>query len=230
MGLSYLKSKRPILVSCRTLCSSKIASHQGKLQKVIARFGSQGISLLLAQKKSHKHPINLSTHVRNKVGIFSSVMCLVGSKAMNSRFFFDAGRRFFHGNRSQVQVYTKETRLVIPSMQRALGQIQREVPWGQLLRDPRFLVIGSCVLIALLFGRIERVPISGRFHLVLSCKTLERKLGEWQFKKQEEEHQGRILPPSSPESIRVQRILREIVQGMHSGLRLEKDCRVRVHE
>ncbi|KAE9460042.1 hypothetical protein C3L33_08057, partial [Rhododendron williamsianum] len=66
--------------------------------------------------------------------------------------------------------------------------------------------------------------------MVLSCKTVERKLGEWTFKGQEDEHRWKILPPNSPQSIRVQRILREIVQGMHSGLRLEKDCSVRVHE
>lgn len=244
MGLSYLKSKRPILVSCRTLCSSKIASHQGKLQKVIARFGSQGISLSLAQK-NHKLPSNLSTYVRNKAHIFSSVMCLFGAKTMSSRFLLDAGRRFFHGNRFQAQLYRKETGLVIHQTQRAVARLQRGLvirqtqralvrfkrdPWGIMLRNPKLVVIGSCVLIAILFGRIERIPISGRFHMVLSCKTVERKLGEWTFKGQEEEHRWKILPPNSPQSIRVQRILREIVQGMHSGLRLEKDCSVRVHE
>lgn len=228
MGLSYLKSKRPILVSCRTLCLNKIASHQGKLQKVIARFSSHGISLSLAQK-NHKLPSNLSTYVRNKAHIFSSVMCLFGARTTSSRFLLDAGRRFFHGNRFQAQLYRKETGLVIRQTQRALVRFKRD-PWGIMLRNPKLVVIGSCVLIALLFGRIERIPISGRFHMVLSCKTLERKLGERTFKGQEEEHRRKILPPNSPQSIRVQRILREIVQGMHSGLRLEKDCSVRVHE
>ncbi|KAH7864794.1 hypothetical protein Vadar_033941 [Vaccinium darrowii] len=149
---------------------------------------------------------------------------------MNSRFLFDAGRRFFHGNRFQFEPYTKTTRLPTPRIQQALVRIQREVPWGQLLRGPRFVVFGSCVLFALLFVRIERIPISRRFHVVLLCKMLERKLEEWQFRTVLNENQGKILPPDSPQSIRVQRILREIVQGMHSGLRLEKDCTVRVHE
>ncbi|XP_058224081.1 mitochondrial metalloendopeptidase OMA1-like [Rhododendron vialii] len=172
-------------------------------------------------------------------------MCLFGAKTMSSRFLLDAGRRFFHGNRFQPQLYSKETGLVIHQTQRAVARLQRGLvirqtqralvrfkrdPWGIMLRNPKLVVIGSCVLIALLFGRMERIPISGRFHIVLSCKTVERKLGEWTFKGQEEEHRRKILPPNSPQSIRVQRILREIVQGMQSGLRLEKDSSVRVHE
>ncbi|KAH7862780.1 hypothetical protein Vadar_009443 [Vaccinium darrowii] len=149
---------------------------------------------------------------------------------MNSRFLFDAGRRFFHGNTSQVQLYTKGTRQVIPRMQQTLVRIHRKVPWGQLLRNPKFLVLGSGVLITLLLVRIERIPISRRFHFVLSSEMLERMVGEWQFRTVLNENQGKILPPDSPQSIRVQRILTKIVQGMHSGLRLEKDCAVRVHE
>ncbi|XP_028117102.1 mitochondrial metalloendopeptidase OMA1-like [Camellia sinensis] len=55
---------------------------------------------------------------------------------------------------------------------------------------------------------------------------LERKIGKFMFKNIEEYYKKSILPPSSAKSIRVQSILGEIVQAMHNGLRLEKNCSV----
>ncbi|XP_059634149.1 uncharacterized protein LOC132276641 isoform X1 [Cornus florida] len=47
----------------------------------------------------------------------------------------------------------------------------------------------------------------------------ERKVGRgWHWKIKEKEYQGRILPPTHPQCVRVQSILRDIVQGMLTGL------------
>ncbi|XP_059636076.1 mitochondrial metalloendopeptidase OMA1-like [Cornus florida] len=74
--------------------------------------------------------------------------------------------------------------------------------------------------------RIQRVPYSKRIRMFTLCDELERCVAQLCWENMEKENKGRILGATHPHSVRAQSILRNIVQGMHTGLELKHDCSV----
>ncbi|XP_059636072.1 mitochondrial metalloendopeptidase OMA1-like [Cornus florida] len=72
--------------------------------------------------------------------------------------------------------------------------------------------------------RIQRVPYSKRIRMFTISNELERWLAQHCLENMEKENKGRILGATHPHSVRAQSILRNIVQGMHTGLELKRDC------
>ncbi|CAL5331466.1 unnamed protein product [Camellia sinensis] len=201
MGFSYLRSKLSIFLNSQTLCSNKIVSHdQGFLRNII-----NGGRFKLQRPRTQKNPLNLLKYV-SRVCVFSSVLFFSSAKHTNSRLLL-------------------ASRSLVTGTNRYLVELSK-LPWQQWLQNPRLVLVGLCVWIAVSFGRLERIPYSRRYHFVLSCNMLERKIGKFMFKNIVEYYKKSILPPSSAKSIRVQSILGEIVHAMHNGLRLEKNCNV----
>ncbi|RZC82326.1 hypothetical protein C5167_045112, partial [Papaver somniferum] len=69
---------------------------------------------------------------------------------------------------------------------------------------------------------LERIPYSKRFHLILISTDLERKLGQLCFKDDLKSYEGKILPETHPESVRVRSISKEIIEALQRGLGYEK--------
>ncbi|KAE9459990.1 hypothetical protein C3L33_08064, partial [Rhododendron williamsianum] len=95
--------------------------------------------------------------------------------------------------------------------------------WKQMLQDP--ITLHRCSLFRpLFFTQLKRIPYSKRYHLLpapsMGFDSLERDSGDAMLKKSKEKYKGSIVPPNSPQTIHVESILEEIVQAMHSGLRL----------
>ncbi|KAF7137998.1 hypothetical protein RHSIM_Rhsim07G0026200 [Rhododendron simsii] len=95
--------------------------------------------------------------------------------------------------------------------------------WKQLLQDP-ITLRRCCFFRPLFFTQLKRIPYSKRYHLLpapsMGFDSLERDSGDATVKELKEKYKGSIVPPNSPQTIRVESILEEIVQAMHSGLRL----------
>lgn len=84
------------------------------------------------------------------------------------------------------------------------------------------VLVGSGIVITVYFGNMETVPYTKRSHFVLLSSSLEKELGETQFKSLKAQYKGKILPPLHPESIRVQKIAQEVVEAVQKGLRKEQ--------
>ncbi|KAG6410851.1 hypothetical protein SASPL_128922 [Salvia splendens] len=69
---------------------------------------------------------------------------------------------------------------------------------------------------------LETVPYTKRTHFVLLWSSLEKQLGESNFKTIKSEYKGKIVPPLHPESIRLQKIAQDIVEAVQKGLRKEQ--------
>ncbi|XP_026453095.1 mitochondrial metalloendopeptidase OMA1-like [Papaver somniferum] len=69
---------------------------------------------------------------------------------------------------------------------------------------------------------IRKNPYSKRFHLILVSIDLEREIGEVMFNDLKKTYEGKILPETHPESVRVRSIGIEIIEALQRGLRYEK--------
>ncbi|KAI3923872.1 hypothetical protein MKW92_011736 [Papaver armeniacum] len=99
------------------------------------------------------------------------------------------------------------------------GAHQNFIPLSPRNRLIRFLVIGGVVITV--WG-LERIPYSKRFHLILISIDLEREIGERRFNNLMKTYEGKILPETHPESVRVRSIGIEIIEALQRGLRYEK--------
>ncbi|KAI3909068.1 hypothetical protein MKW98_011429 [Papaver atlanticum] len=81
------------------------------------------------------------------------------------------------------------------------------------------LVSGGVVITV---WRLERIPYSKRFHLILISTDLERRLGELCFKDDLKIYEGKILPETHPVSVRVKSISKDIIEALQTGLGYEK--------
>ncbi|CAI9101604.1 OLC1v1038969C1 [Oldenlandia corymbosa var. corymbosa] len=90
-------------------------------------------------------------------------------------------------------------------------------------------LIGFGLLFALTFTSLQWIPVSGRIHLVLSGHKTENLLGNLIWEYEARENCQRILGAENPMSIRVARILREILQATHQALGLKNDFQVSVY-
>jgi metalloendopeptidase OMA1, mitochondrial len=72
------------------------------------------------------------------------------------------------------------------------------------------------------YGNLETVPYTKRRHFVLISPTVERQLGEAQFKQLKNVLRDKILPPIHPDSIRARLISNEIISALQRGLRHHK--------
>ncbi|KAK9274400.1 hypothetical protein L1049_019214 [Liquidambar formosana] len=147
------------------------------------------------------------TSVVNRVTM-SSAMYLLGAKHIHSPALLKIGRRAY------------PYPLYLP-MARAVRHLRR---W---FRKPDWVTFwfGSCIVFTVLFAKVERIPYSKRFHFVIS-ERIERKIGEFQWNRLKKKHERKILPLTDPKTIRVLAISREIIQALHNGLRLERECSV----
>ncbi|KAL8050959.1 hypothetical protein ABFX02_06G114500 [Erythranthe guttata] len=121
--------------------------------------------------------------------------------------FLDGAKRFYYVDRNQVQHFKPRG-------------------YKKWLDNPRntftIIAVGSGIVITVYFGNLETVPYTKRTHFVLLSQSLERELGDSEFKKLKAQYKGKILPPLHPESIRVQRISHEIIEGLQRGLTKEE--------
>ncbi|XP_059636070.1 mitochondrial metalloendopeptidase OMA1-like [Cornus florida] len=74
--------------------------------------------------------------------------------------------------------------------------------------------------------RIQRVPYSKRIRMFTISDELERWYAQHCWENMGKKNKDRILGATHPHSVRAQSILRNIVQGMHTGLELKRDCSV----
>ncbi|KAH7863055.1 hypothetical protein Vadar_012751 [Vaccinium darrowii] len=99
--------------------------------------------------------------------------------------------------------------------------------WKQLLQRPKFELYIASVLTSVNSFRLERIPFSNRYHWLLgsfgyrAVEATMRASGDRSLKELEEYYKGSIVPPNSPQSIRVNSILNKIVEAMHYRLRLQ---------
>nr|GMD00605.1 Mitochondrial metalloendopeptidase [Ipomoea batatas] len=93
-------------------------------------------------------------------------------------------------------------------------------------QNPRILfivvVVGSGLAITIYAGNVETIPYTKRTHFVLLSRSLERELGENQFKQMKASFKGKILPAIHPESVRVRLIASDIIGALQRGLRKEQ--------
>ncbi|MCL7035646.1 hypothetical protein MKW94_021367 [Papaver nudicaule] len=69
---------------------------------------------------------------------------------------------------------------------------------------------------------LERIPYSGRFHVILLSEDLTREIGENTFNGKMKTYEGKILPETHPESVRVKSIANDIIKALEKGLKNEK--------
>ncbi|KAG8381445.1 hypothetical protein BUALT_Bualt06G0122700 [Buddleja alternifolia] len=121
--------------------------------------------------------------------------------------FLDGAKRFYYVDRNQIRHFK-------PRGYRR---------WFQNPRNAFVVVlVVSGFVITLYFGNLETVPYTKRTHFVILSRTLEKELGEKQFKQIKAQFKGKILPPLHPESIRVQRISQDIIEALQRGLSKEQ--------
>ncbi|KAF7142782.1 hypothetical protein RHSIM_Rhsim05G0178800 [Rhododendron simsii] len=89
--------------------------------------------------------------------------------------------------------------------------------WKKLLRAPKIALFYGGLCTTLFDTQLKRIPYSNRYHLL---PTQFGSFGRATVEDLEECCKGFILPPNSPQTVRLKSILEEIVQAMHSGLRL----------
>lgn len=122
--------------------------------------------------------------------------------------FLDGAKRFYHVDTNQVHQFK-------PRGFRNWTQNPRN-----LFKLGSFGLLGFGVVTSVYLSNLETVPYTNRFHFVLFSTSLEKKLTEsWLFEEYRKEYEGRIVPSHHPESIRVQRILNNIVESAPKGLR-----------
>ncbi|KAL6581435.1 hypothetical protein OROMI_007358 [Orobanche minor] len=121
--------------------------------------------------------------------------------------FLDGAKRFYYVDRNQIHHFKPRG-------------------YKRWVENPRnvfvVVLIGSGIVITVYFGNLETVPYTKRTHLVLLSRTLERDLGDTQFKQIKNQYKGKILPPLHPECIRVQRLSWDIIGALQKGLSKEK--------
>ncbi|XP_047972822.1 metalloendopeptidase OMA1, mitochondrial-like [Salvia hispanica] len=141
--------------------------------------------------------------------ISQPILSLRHSLAQNQRKspLIDGAKRFYYVDRNKVHHFKPR------------GYKR----WSQ---NPRILfsmvLVGSGVVITVYFGNLETVPYTKRTHFVLLSSSLEKQLGESNFKTVISQYKGKIVPPLHPESIRVQKIAQDIVEAVQKGLRKEQ--------
>ncbi|VFQ77561.1 unnamed protein product [Cuscuta campestris] len=84
------------------------------------------------------------------------------------------------------------------------------------------LAVGSGIVISVYFGNLETIPYTKRTHFVLLSRTLEKELGEKQFRELKASFKDKILPAIHPESVRVQLIANDVIGALQRGLRKEQ--------
>ncbi|KAL0403087.1 UNVERIFIED_CONTAM: Mitochondrial metalloendopeptidase OMA1 [Sesamum radiatum] len=175
------------------LCySSKIAAHRNPIRESIS-----GNSLYTS-----------SFRPKSRISEFSQP--IFRNSALQNGWrspFLDGAKRFYYVDRNQVYHFKPRG-------------------YKRWIQNPRnvlaIVLFGSGVVITVYFGNLETVPYTKRTHFVLLSRNLEKELGETQFNQLKKQFKGKILPPLHPESIRVQRISQDIIEGLHKGLRKEQ--------
>lgn len=93
-------------------------------------------------------------------------------------------------------------------------------------QNPRYLfivtVVGSAVVITVYYGNLETIPYTKRTHFVLLSPSLDKQIGDAQFKQIKAGFKGKILPAIHPDSIRVRLIAKDIIGALQRGLKKEE--------
>ncbi|XP_073043830.1 mitochondrial metalloendopeptidase OMA1-like [Primulina eburnea] len=122
--------------------------------------------------------------------------------------FLNGAKRFYYVDRNQIYHFKP----------RGYKRWSQFSPRNVLI----VVLVGSGVVITIYFGNLETVPYTKRTHFVLLSRSLEKELGENQFKQVKNQFKGRILPPLHPDSIRVQRISQDIIEALERGFKKEE--------
>ncbi|XP_027157851.1 uncharacterized protein LOC113759472 [Coffea eugenioides] len=101
-------------------------------------------------------------------------------------------------------------------------------PFREWLRI-RMRSVGKCVVFVMIFGSLQVVPCSDRVHLVLSTDLLSKFFDRVKWENYQREYRGTILSPTSPEGVRVGKILGKILEGMYDGLGLQHDYHASIY-
>lgn len=141
--------------------------------------------------------------VSGSPSISSKFGYLNGFKQNQSSLLFGVTRRYYYVDRHQVYHFKPRG-------------------YRRWFQNPRnvfiVVVVGSGALISVYYGNLEVVPYTKRKHFVLMSRTLERQIGESQFKEMKKSFKGKILPAIHPESVRVRLIAKEIIDALQRGL------------
>ncbi|KAI9076688.1 hypothetical protein K1719_041328 [Acacia pycnantha] len=90
------------------------------------------------------------------------------------------------------------------------------------LRGLFITVYCGTLFITVYYGNFETVPFTKRSHFISLSKSMERRLGETQFKQLKASFKGKILPAVHPESIRVRMIAKDIIDALQKGPKKEQ--------
>ncbi|XVF22683.1 hypothetical protein REPUB_Repub12eG0192100 [Reevesia pubescens] len=207
----HLKLCLSIDMNLRRIYGISPSNIPNPLQKIICKFEPQAQSPSISRTKLTRFYL-------------VSVVSLVGARRVNSPGFI-VGTRCYHSNpNSQTQRMSRAFSQVLECAKQSLGRAflwasTRKWTISEVVVDPGFLSV--------LGGKIERVPYSKRFHYVLSDKH-EKEFSQIQWRRFEKENRGQILPPSDPRVIRVESIVRKILQAMNKGLMLKHPCKINI--
>ncbi|KAK6121578.1 hypothetical protein DH2020_044679 [Rehmannia glutinosa] len=121
--------------------------------------------------------------------------------------FLDEAKRFYYVDRNQIHHFKPEGINKVDTKSKKCVRSCFDWFWG-------------CNYVY--FGNLEIVPYTKRTHVVLLSRTLEKELGETQFKQIKTQFKGKIHSPLHLESIRVQRISQDIIEALQKGLSKEQ--------
>ncbi|KAL3517033.1 hypothetical protein ACH5RR_023935 [Cinchona calisaya] len=89
---------------------------------------------------------------------------------------------------------------------------------------------GGRVVVTVDNSSLQFVPVSNKPHVTISRDRFENFLGTLVWENEARKNADKILSPSSPESIRVHRILKQILRATHDRLGLKNDYRISVYK
>ncbi|CAI9095573.1 OLC1v1031561C1 [Oldenlandia corymbosa var. corymbosa] len=89
--------------------------------------------------------------------------------------------------------------------------------------------LGFAIISTLPFMSLEWIPVSERMHLAISSDEIDNMAGAIAWEVEAIKHRRQILSPDRPESIRITRILKDILQATHQILGLKNDFQVSIY-
>lgn len=161
--------------------------------------GTKIVSPILRQSLT----LNRGVGIRMGVGMNAAATTPVRFKPVDATFFYSTYRTFNNGH----------------------GKISEYKSFWE--RHWKKIAIVSIGISAFIGTHMERAPISNRLRFMLVSKRLENSIGEQGYQEVLAQYKGHILPDSHPDTRRVKRIMKRIIEV--SGLESENmDWRVHV--
>ncbi|CAI9101600.1 OLC1v1038965C1 [Oldenlandia corymbosa var. corymbosa] len=178
--------------------------------------------LRFAKTLNPVRPSTPSSNLNSNFRMFSSAAASLHGRlniADDSKKAFllngSAGKRFFSsssakGAKNNVD-WEQIQKVLLDSSAPILGWLRRHK------------LLSFCIFATFSFGSLQWIPVSERMHMSLSTDKVENVLGGIIWEEEAMKNRARFMGPDSPESIRVVRVLRDILQATNQTLGLKND-------